>query len=283
MSDGTNHNPHGVHKVGDLSSYGDPNNFVGGAAKEARDYGINSKKYHFHATIQELEDGIIEQWKEQNKNFNKDRELTASSISDATYRKIYTTMVAPVMKNIMFVIGLYILVPILISLNLPKINHVYIHYLAIFLAMFFVSNYLFDGYIVYRIRRYVIEQVTKNYYTIIKRTWKSFEFLLIFCSLFFLSISVYYNFFEVLELNISNKYLVKLLLYFDLNKLLEVNLYLVPINLIIYYVFTRSIDKKSAKIQKTAIIESRKNSEHNADVAESILNGDYLDVDLKNI
>lgn len=277
------HNPHGVHKVGDFSSYGDPSLFTSANKNEQKDFGINSKQYHFHVIIQELEDGIIELWKEQNKNFNKDRELQASSLSDAKFRKIYTTMITPVFKNVLFVICLYLFIPLLFSVNIPKINNVYIDYIAVFTGIVLLSNYLFDGYIVYRIRRYVIEQVTKNYYMIIKKTWKSFEFLLIVLSLFFFAISLYYNFYTVLEINVENKYLVKLISYFDLSKLLEINLYLVPINLALYFLFVRIIDNKSAKIQKIAIIESRKNSEHNADVAESLLDGTYLDIDMKNI
>jgi hypothetical protein len=277
-----NNSPHGIHKDGDFSSYGDIENFASSKARnEKKDFGINSKKYHFHATVQELEDGIYEQFKEQNRNFNKGREVMISSVSDAMYRKLYTSMIYPIMLNTFFLISVYLFVPLILSIN---IFTNYFTYLALFLGLFFILNIYFDAYVVYRIRKYVIEQVTKKYYLIIKNSWKSFEFVLIFISTFFFCFSIYYTFYTTIpQIDLQNKYIIKFISYFDLSRLIEINIYFVPINLSLYMLFIKIIDKKAEIIQKTAIIESRKNSEHNADVAEALLNGSYLDIDIKNI
>lgn len=251
------------------------------SVSEPKDIGINSKKYHFHSTIQEIEDGIYEQFKEQNKNLNKDRETAISSISDAMYRKLYTAMFFPVLTDILIVFSIYLFVPLLLSV---KVYSTVFSTIGIFLFIFLFCNILFDGYVVYRIKKYVIEKVTKRYYQVVKTSWRGFEGLMIILSIFFLSSSMYLEFFNNFEnMEINNKIFQKIVNVLDLNILMHVNLILVPITLVFYYLFINVINKKAEKQQRTAIIEARKGSEHNADVAESILDGSYLHIDMNDI
>ena len=69
----------------------------------------------------------------------------------------------------------------------------------------------------------------------------------------------------------------------DLNILMHVNIILVPLTVIIYYIFVRFVNNKAMKEQKISIIDSRKGSEHNAEVAESILDGSYLEIDMNDL
>ncbi len=122
-------------------------------SSESKDIGINSKKYHFHSTIQEIEDGIYQQFLEQNKNLNKDRETAISWISDAMYRKLYTAMFLPVLSNILIVFAICFFVPILLSIK--SYSSVF-NAFGIFLFIFLFCNILFDSYVVSRLRKFVI-------------------------------------------------------------------------------------------------------------------------------
>lgn len=250
-------------------------------SSESKDIGINSKKYHFHSTIQEIEDGIYQQFLEQNKNLNKDRETAISSISDAMYRKLYTAMFLPVLSNILIVFAIYFFVPILLSIK--SYSSVF-NALGIFLFIFLFCNILFDGYVVYRIRKFVIEKVTKRYFQVVKTSWRGFEGLFILLSIFFMCSSLYFEFFNNFEnMEIKIKLLQKIVNSIDLNILMYVNIILVPLTVIIYYIFVRFVNNKAMKEQKISIIDSRKGSEHNAEVAESILDGSYLEIDMNDL
>lgn len=250
-------------------------------SSEPKDIGINSKKYHFHSTIQEIEDGIYQQFLEQNKNLNKDRETAISSISDAMYRKLYTAMFFPVLSDILIVFAIYFIVPVLLSI---KAYSTVFNAIGVFLFIFLFCNILFDSYVVYRIRKFVIEKVTKRYYQVVKTSWRGFEGLFIMLSIFFVSTSLYLEFFNNFEnMEIKSKLLQKIVNSLDLNILMHVNIVLVPLTVSIYYIFVKFIDNKAIKEQKNSIIDSRKGSEHNADVAESILDGSYLNIEMKDL
>ena len=84
-------------------------------------------------------------------------------------------------------------------------------------------------------------------------------------------------------MEIKIKLLQKIVNSIDLNILMYVNIILVPLTVIIYYIFVRFVNNKAMKEQKISIIDSRKGSEHNAEVAESILDGSYLEIDMNDL
>lgn len=261
---------HDKYQVGDFSHYGDPSNYGNNKSSgSSKNNGINSDDYHFHDKIQKIEDGIIEQWKEQNKAFNKNRSQPISSISDAKYRKLYTTMIGPVSANMAWGFLLVFVVPIFFSLQseIP-----YVKPIGIFVGFLLAVNILFDAMIIYRIRKYVIEKVTNKYYQIIRQSWKSFEFIFIVMQLFAVIAAIYFLI-NPFVIQIDNKNLSRLLGYFSFDKYFISLLITSIITFLIYLIFIVLINLKAIKLQKIAIIESRRNSEYNADVAEQLLNG----------
>ena len=261
---------HDKHQLGDFSHYGDPARFGNsGNSGGKKNSGINSDDYHFHDKIQKLEDGIIEQWKEQNKSFNKNRTQPISSISDAKYRKLYTSMIGPVSANMAWGFILIFIVPLFFSLqnDLP-----YVKPIGIFVCFVLFINILFDAMIIYRVRKYVIEKVTNKYYQIIRQSWKSFEFIFVVMQIFAIIASIYFMF-NPLIIQLENKHITKMLSYFSTEKYFLSLLITSIVSFFIYFAFIILVNLKAIKLQKIAIIESRRNSEYNADVAEQMLNG----------
>lgn len=265
------HANHGVHKDGDFSSYGEIGQNSNGSTQNTDEFGINSKNYHFHKRIQELEDGLYEQFKEQNKNFNKDREIEVSSITPAMYRKLLTTMVSPVLMNIMLFITLIFINPIFYSIDSTKKYFLY-GFIIIGLILFF--NILFDAYVIYKMRKYVIEKVTNKYYVTIKKSWNVFELVMYATSITAFIGSIYLLLNPIdLQTLFEHKMIDKVLSYIVFEKYLIATSVSSFTVLVMYVLFTKFVENGARKEQKTAIIESRKGSEHNADVAENIMSG----------
>jgi len=269
------HNDHGAGMDGDLSSYGhmSGNSSSSNTPTHGRD-GIDSHEYHFHSTIQKLEDGIQELWKENNKPINSDRTNLISSMSDAMFRKLVTTMVKPVVINLVYIMLMLFISPLFFSFKTEK---PFVLYGGIALALFIFANILFDAMIIYKIRKYVIEAVTNKYYSSLKSSWRTFEILFFSLCLAAIGFSTYYLFITQQQLNTNSTLITKLTKHFDLH-VYGVSLIITSvIAMIVYSIFTIVIGSKAKVLQKASIIESRAGSEHNAEVAEKILDGSLYD------
>jgi hypothetical protein len=142
---------HSAASVGDISHWGNVGGGNGGGNKDKKHHEIiNDHDYHFKVTIQLLEDGIQKLWKEQNKDINKNREIATSSMTDAGFRKLYTTMMFPLSYNILTFVFLMLGVPFFFS------NHYQgsgLFYTGIIVGFLCFASILFDAYVIYRARR----------------------------------------------------------------------------------------------------------------------------------
>ena len=262
---------HSVESVGDISHIGNIKSSSNG--KTSGDDFVNSKEYHFHSTIQHIEDGLIEQWKEQNKNMNQNRETVVSSLTDAKFRKLGTTMVFPIFYNLGSLILLLSIVPLFFAFK-SESNLMASIGTILGIGLFF--NILFDAFIIYRVRKYVIESVTNRYYAIIKRAWRSFE---IFSFLIGIVLVYLILFHFNTGINLNVKILNKLFSHFDISTYKIMFALILITTFAIYSITMFMLFKKSIIEQRQSLIESRSGSEHNVDVAEKILNGTLDDFD----
>lgn len=261
------HGSHGMHSDGDLVN-------AFNLSKHKKDKNgdnlANSNDYHFHSTIQHLEDGLQEQFKEQNRNMNKDRENPISSMTDAKFRKLVTTMSFPVFYNIFTMLLFFSVVPLMLSVKkeIPVVD-----YIAYTLGALLFLNILFDAYVIYRSRKYVIEKVTSRYFGILKNSWRAYESFTILVSIviigyFFLDGGKTLN-----SLDFGTKLLTKIFSIFDFQKFSLYAVLVVVLYLILYYLFIFKINRTAKKEQRISVIESKSSSEHNADVASQIMDG----------
>lgn len=231
---------------------------------------INNHDYHFHSTIQIIEDGLQEQWKEQNKNINQNRENPVSSMTDAKFRKLYTTMVFPYVYNLLTVIFLFMFVPLLFSINIE--SDVF-NYMGIAVATGMFASVIFDAYVIYRSKKYVIEKVTNRYHKILRKTWRSFEYSAIFivCVLY----SQLYTFFytDAYNIEFTNRILKRIISYINFENYLYSFIMLTLSCIALYSLLAYRFIRVAKKEQRKSVIEARSASEHNADVAQSIMSG----------
>lgn len=258
---------HSADSLGDVSHIGNvkSENRTSGSSENI----ANSQEYHFHSTIQHLEDGLQEQWKEQNRNMNKNRENAVSSMTDAKFRKLVTTMVFPVMYSIAIYIVAILLTPLLFAI---KSDNNLFEYLGFIIGVFLFLNIFFDAYVIYRSRKYVIEKVTNKYYKILHSSWKTYEALAIFVTVIVVVFAVFFmneNYTLQTSVNMLNNIFAKI----DLMIFRDVLLIVVSVYFLTYYLFVFKIGKKAIEQQRKSIIEARSSSEHNADVAEAMLSG----------
>lgn len=256
---------HGVESLGDMHQYGNINTEK---AQKAKENLANSQDYHFHATIQHLEDGLQEQWKEQNRNMNKNRTNPVSSMSDAKFRKLVTTMFVPVSYNTLNIMAIFFIAPLFFAFKSEGnlINLIGAGFIFILLA-----NILFDAFVIYRARKYVIEKVTNKYYKILKSSWRSYEIIAVMLATGVVILAGLI--FAHPDFTTSIDKLNKLLSLFNIAGYAIYSIGIVLAYFVLYTMFVMKIAKDARGKQIESIKEARSGSEHNADVAQSIMDG----------
>lgn len=260
---------HGVDSLGDMHQYGNINTEKKDTKKENI---ANSADYHFHSTIQHLEDGLQEQWKEQNRNMNKNRSNPVSSMTDAKFRKLITSMMFPVSYNMVCIAAMFFITPLFFAFR----THGHIAKLiGVAFMIILIANVFFDAFVIYRAKKYVIEKVTNKYYKVLRGSWRSFEILTIMLSIGIFIIAGF--FYSHPELTSSIKAVNKIIGFFDLENYAVYSIGIVAFYFVAYYLFVSKIEKEAEIKQHESIKEARSSSEHNADVAQSILDGSLGD------
>jgi hypothetical protein len=273
MSSNVVYDGHSAESLGDVSHIGNVGSGNGGGSGGDKDL-AKSHSYHFKETIQIIEDGLQEAWKEQNKNINKNREHNVSSLTDAKFRKLATTMMFPVSQAILTFLGLIFGVPLLLSIYSKSNGFIYG---GIAIGLLLLCSILFDAYIIYRSRKYVVEAVTNRYYKIVKNSWKAYESFSLLCLVLILVMASYFISTEAYsQFHFDAKILNKILSFFDFSKYFVYMIFVGIIYFFTYYMFVYKLSIEAQKAQRISIIEARSASEINADVASEIFN-DTLD------
>lgn len=272
------HSNHGANRDGDLGDFGQIGNGSNSNQNNPKDNHVDGSDYHFHATMQQLEDGIQRQWQEQNKPINKDRTNLISGMTDAMYRKLYTTMATPVATNIFLVVVMLFITPLFFAF---KSDNEYAFYIGTSVVLIIFANVLFDAMVIYRIRKYVIEQVTNKYYKILKKSWRGFELMFFTFVSLAIFVSIYNFAVNKIVIESKGKWTEKFMSYFELQEYFTSLFVLSVVSFAFYVLFVRNIGKKAIKQQRISIIESRVGSEHNAEVADQMLSGKIADFEDK--